>query len=488
MFPSNLNLEKSVLAVMLDGRHKTAVSTARTVLKHADAFYDRNCRIVWLSICDLDDNQFSIDAMSVAEKLMRWSFPAAMKRLKEASGHSVVAVDDGEAEFPDSALAAIGGHAGLMDLAGAFAPATSLEQSCKSLWELHGKRELITRLASATQRASTDATLDQCLDDISGSVLDIGRSSTSNEVATISESLDASLQVIKDRASGTEDRILIGSRGLDSLLSGLRSGGLYILAARPGAGKTSMALTLARSVCEQGKRVLFFSLEMTKDDLAVKLLAQVAAIDFRIVESGVWEDVHATAIQDANAEMRKMRLDIFDGTEISAVGVRSMAKRQRQLPDLIVVDYLQLLQGSRPGMSEYESISEASRTLKIVARELRIPVLALAQLNRDSEKGTPRPPKLVDLKGSGSIEQDADAVIFIHRTTQDESAPIRELDIVIAKNRFGPMGTVPWQFIPSTMTMHEVMRRPAQPAEEDRPAVSREVRINRLPVPNEDVF
>jgi len=201
--------------------------------------------------------------------------------------------------------------------------------------------------------------------------------------------------------------------------------------------------------------------------------------------------VQHQAIAEANADMKPWKLQIYDESHISVIGVRSAVKRltASQMPDIVVLDYLQLLDGSRHNMTEYEKISEISRTLKIVARELGIPILALSQMSRDSEKGTPREPRLTDLRGSGTIEQDADAVIFIHRVTADENAAVRELKILIAKNRFGPIGSLYADFIPSTMVFIEKHRRSApEPAEEDPPAVSREVRINRLPAPDEDVF
>jgi len=484
-------MERSILATLLDGRHKTAVATARAILVSPDAFYTRDHRVVWLAICDLDDQALRVDAMTISEKLMRWTFEVMIAKLKRASGLPSHDPGDSDAEYPDSALAAIGGHSALGEIAGAFAPVSGLEQTCRTILDLYGKRQLIGHLAECTERAQGEDGLTACLDELAGVTLHLGRGSGDNKLYSMDDALASSMRLIQERASGVEDRIMTGFSGLDSLLSGMRKGGLYILAARPGGAKTSLALDLSAKLCCAGKRVLYFSLEMLKEELATKLLAQRSAIDFRTVETGLWDDVQHQAIAEANADMKPWKLQIYDESHISVIGVRSAVKRltASQMPDIVVLDYLQLLDGSRHNMTEYEKISEISRTLKIVARELGIPILALSQMSRDSEKGTPREPRLTDLRGSGTIEQDADAVIFIHRVTADENAPVRELKILIAKNRFGPIGSLYADFIPSTMVFIEKHRRSApEPAEEDQPAVSREARINRLPVPDEDVF
>lgn len=488
MTPHNDTIERAVLATILDGRHRTAVAVARGIIKHPDAFYNRDHRILWLAICELDDESIRVDAPVVGERLSRWSFETALAKLKAVSGLPTLVPDEGATGYPDSALNAIGGFGTLGALGSSFAPFAGLEYSCRRVWDLYGKRELIDHLAKCQEDAQGEADLGTCLDRVSGGVLELSRQGVKSEVVDLSAATDEALAEMAERAAGKEDRIMTGFPGLDSKLSGFRRGGLYVLAARPGAGKTTNALVITAKLCQAQRRVLFISLEVDRPDLSRKLMSHVSAMDFRAIDSGLLDDAQQLALAEAVKEMRAWKMTLFDGSDLTTIGLRSMIKRQATPPELVIVDYLQLLAGSRADMSEYEKVSEISRVLKVIAREIRIPVLALAQMSRDSEKGTPREPRLSDLRGSGSIEQDADAVIFLHRTNTGEDDSVRQIKMIIAKNRFGPIGHQMCEFIPATMGWREVMETRAvrEPEPDDRP--TRAERVTSQPSDDEDIF
>jgi replicative DNA helicase len=195
----------------------------------------------------------------------------------------------------------------------------------------------------------------------------------------------------------------------------------------------------------------------------------------------------------------------MDVSDLNVTGLRSIVKRRMLESDgklkLVVVDYLQLLGGGRADMNEYEKVSEISRVLKVLARELRIPVLALSQMSRDSEKGatsTPREPRLSDLRGSGTIEQDADAVLFIHRVDQQgdgQDQPCRKMKVIIAKNRFGPTGWTPMHFFPAKMAFTQAPREEYVEPEDEAPMAARangrpprRDKIESAPKDDEDLF
>ena len=205
-----------------------------------------------------------------------------------------------------------------------------------------------------------------------------------------------------------------------------------MLAARPGVGKTSMALKMVSNIAgdviaDQG--VLFFSLEVDRVDLMKKLLASESKVDFKNLDTGMVKPEEYAAVEEAAKRCKNWHLHLMDVSDLTVHGLRSVVKRhmlesQGKLR-LVVLDYLQLLGSAKPDSNEYEKVSEISRVLKLIAMDMKIPVLALSQMSRESEKGAssaPREPRLSDLRGSGSIEQDADAVIFMHRADSGEGS------------------------------------------------------------------
>lgn len=512
--PHNLELERSILAVLLDGRHPTAMQQAREHVQHPLHFFHRDHRIIYLACLELDDQGHRVDAPGVAELLSRYDFQLAIEKIKQ---HEVLLDRDEldrlspaalrnlirrEAEreaagYEDSTLAAIGGFGAVAALGSAFAPVAGLGRNLQLLRDYYHKRRFILRLQGITDRAyRTPDNFDRLIEDAGQTVLDLGRMSTTTQLYGIAQTVDDTLDKIAYDQDHPNEGVKTGIPELDQRLMALRPGGLYVLAARPGAGKTSFALTLVEHIAghpEARNGVLFFSLEVDRLDLVKKLLSATARLDFRSIEKGLLDAGQQDQLIAASEAMKTWDLSLMDVSDLTVSALRAIVKR-KQLESkgglkLIVIDYLQLLNGSRPDMNEYEKVSEISRVLKVLAREMRIPIMALSQMSRDSEKGTggtPREPRLSDLRGSGTIEQDADAVIFIHRVDQGDGAR-RDMKIIIAKNRFGPIGACPMHFFPATMRFEASAELHHDP-EEAEAHHSRRERLEGQPGEDEDVF
>jgi replicative DNA helicase len=265
---------------------------------------------------------------------------------------------------------------------------------------------------------------------------------------------------VLEKAEAIEHRDMLvtgvatGFRGLDSLTSGLQKQDLIVIAARPSMGKTSLALTLAQHAAIESKAVVgIFSLEMSAESLAMRMLCSEASVDAQKFRSGYLSNEEWSRLGKALGKLADARIFIDDTPAISVLEMRAKARRlateQKQL-DLIVVDYLQLMSGSSHRFeSRQQEVSQISRELKALAKELNIPIVALSQLSRAPENRTDHRPQLADLRESGAIEQDADVVAFIYREEQynksDENKNIAEL--IVAKQRNGPTDTVYLAFL-----------------------------------------
>jgi len=517
--PHSLELERTVLAVLLDGRHATAIHTVREFIEHPLVFYERNHRLVYQACLDLDDEGERIDASAVAERLRRCDFQVCLDRLRrqqmlleadELDGMGRERLrslyrfrsEDRAENIDDSALAAIDGFAGLSAIAASYASAAGLRQNARLLRDYYLKRRLITRLGGIADDAyRTTEDFDDLVDTASTGLLKISRLGRKGAVHAVADVVTETLDEIGRRQAEPDTELLTGYRTLDDKLGSLRSGGLYVLAARPGVGKTSFALNVVQNILEgdgdDEVRTLFFSLEVDRRDLVKKLISAKADIAFRKIETGMLTAEESDALAAAAEDLRGLRLDLMDVSDLNVAALRSVAKRHILECDgrlgLIVLDYLQLLNGRRGDMTEYEKVSEISRTLKIMARELELPVLALSQMHRESERSAkPREPRLSDLRGSGSIEQDADAVLFLHRVDDGDDETVRDsgrdVKVIVAKNRFGPTGALPMKFFPerqrfamSVMLDEEVPGRGAPPPPRDS-------RFERPPGDDEDLF
>jgi replicative DNA helicase len=306
-------------------------------------------------------------------------------------------------------------------------------------------------------------------DDAEQRIYDVARREDKDEVAVLRDLVDQAmidLESIQNRDSAYTG-LPSGFRDLDDLMSGLQPGNLVIIAARPGIGKSSLATNIARNVAVDGHPVALFSLEMSRFEIGMRLLCAEAHVPWdrirnkRVGPSDWTNVVHAAEI------LHDAPLHIVDSGNVNIVDIRAKARRMRTGRtglDLIIVDYMQLMtspNARRPDNRQQE-VAEISRSLKLLAKELSIPVVALSQLNRNPESRADKRPQLSDLRESGSIEQDSDVVMFIHRDDGDPEKK-REAELIIAKHRNGPTGSVKLNFEPALTQFRNAAHGDASP-------------------------
>ena len=292
--------------------------------------------------------------------------------------------------------------------------------------------------------------------------------SLKQDLVSIESILTESFDRIEElhRNKGQLRGIRTGYRDLDNMTAGLQRSDLIILAARPAMGKTTLVTNLAYNVATIAKQpVLFFSLEMSKEQLIDRMLADASGVDSWNIRTGNLSDDDFSKISEAMGEMAEAPIYIDDTPGLSVLEMRTKARRAAhdQPLGLIIVDYLQLLQASgNHNGNRVQEVSEISRGLKLIARELNVPLIALSQLSRTVEQRTPPIPQLSDLRESGSIEQDADIVSFIYRPgyyEPDNPDVANITDLIIAKHRNGPVGKVQLYFHPERLRFMSLDKR-----------------------------
>jgi replicative DNA helicase len=431
--PANVDAEKTILgAILLDN---AAHAEAAGVIKAEDFSLDSHRRI-FLRMSELMDASRSVDIVTLANELARY---------KEVE--------------------AVGGVAYLASLTEGLPRRPVIEDYIRIVKDKSLLRRLMGICSAAIARAA-----DQSEDAIG--VLD----STESQLLEVSEAgLTQSLQpietIVRD-SFGTIDNLYkqsltitgleTGFTKFDEMTRGLQKGELIIIAARPSMGKTALAINIAQNAAVHHHAVVaVFSLEMSRESLLRRMLASQAWVDQRMMQVGHIAGRDQEKLQRALEELIESRIFIDDSANTTVPEMRAKARRLKQNAgglDLVVVDYLQLMSATLPGVSRrgYENrvqeVSAISRGLKAMAKELQVPVIALSQLSRSNEKRDDKRPLLSDLRESGSIEQDADVVAFIHRDsyynrndemTQDEKA---KSELLIAKQRNGPTGIVHLNF------------------------------------------
>lgn len=378
----------------------------------SEHFYNINYGKIYKSMMDLYEDRMPIDIVTVSEKLKE------SKLFKK-----------------------IGGKAFLSKLANEVPTAANVESYGKIIKALSAKRELISAASRITEKAF-DSTLpaDQLLDMAEQEIFSLSQKHLKSIPASLKEVLTASFDRLDElQKLGTGLRgVPTGFKGLDHLLAGMQDSNLLILAARPGVGKTSFGLNIARSVAVEKKLpVVYFSLEMSKEELVDRLLVRQGLIDAWKLKTGQLSSTDFDSLSEAMGILAEAPLFIDDTPGLTVTELRTKARRLQVEKGIkfIVVDYLQLMHGSTRD-NRVQEVSEISQGLKNLARELKVPILALAQLSRAMEARGGRP-RLSDLRESGSIEQDADVVMFLYR----EDEEVRELVTCgIEKHRNGPTG------------------------------------------------
>jgi len=436
--PQSVEAEQSVLgAIMID---KNAVVKVVDFLR-PESFYRRRHQLIFNSMLELYSSQEAIDLLSVSAKLEE------KKQLEEAGGRSYLA-----------------------SLVNNVPTSSHIYSYAKIVSKKKILRDLIDASFFLAQLGyNEDREVDEVLDAAEKRVFSIAQKSFSHEFLSLKEPLSeafARFDMLHQKGGKKLRGVATGYADLDNrYLSGFQKTDLIILASRPRIGKTSLALDIARNIAiKEKKAVGIFSLEMSTDQLVDRLVAQQGKIDLWKLRTGNLADSDFDVIQEVLDELSRAPIFIDDGMSNNVLQMRAMSRRLQAQTDLglIIIDYLQLMEAAGRTDSRVQEISQISRALKALARELNIPVLALSQLSRAIEHRAYFMPKLSDLRESGSIEQDSDVVLFINR---EEKAPPEvgiknEGQIIVAKNRNGPTGHTEVYFREQYASYESVARRP----------------------------
>ncbi len=320
------------------------------------------------------------------------------------------------------------------------------------------------------QQAATDiseaviaeeGTVDEILESAEKKVYAVRRGSSDRDLVPIGTVLMDVYDRLNELALRGDDipGLSTGFRDLDRQLAGLNKSDLLIIAGRPGMGKTSMALNLVLNVARKSldKCVAFFSLEMSREQLAMRLLSSESFVDNRKLLTGKLDDEEWGKLGIASSALSQMDIRVDDNPAVTVTDMNAKCRRIENL-GMVIIDYLQLMSGGgRPGDNRVTIVSEISRSLKIMAKELNVPVICLSQLSRASESRTDKRPLLSDLRESGAIEQDADEVIFLYRDDyyNENTEEPNVAELIVAKNRHGETGTVKVQWLPQFTTFSD---------------------------------
>jgi replicative DNA helicase len=318
-------------------------------------------------------------------------------------------------------------------------------------------RRLIVKAAEITRRCyEQSGDVDGVIDFAEGAIFEISEDKNTKAFHPLSKIIDANIDALEERQG---NRALVtgipaGFPHLDQLTAGFQNSDLIILAARPSMGKTALALNIARNAAIEGNvPVAIFSLEMSKEQLSMRMLCAEAMVDSSRIRSGFLSRDDWERLTRAAGTLTEAPVYIDDSPDISAISIRTKSRRLKMDKGLglIIIDYLQLMKASISSERRDLEISEISRSMKILAKELDLPVIALSQLNRKLEERSDKRPQLSDLRESGALEQDADVVAFIYRDevyNKDENNPQRgTAEVILAKQRNGPTGTVHLTFL-----------------------------------------
>ncbi len=423
--PQNVDAESSLLgAILIDS---DAIVKVADSLYSAD-FYDARHSTIYNAIRKLYEKHSPIDVLTVTDQLR----------------------STGELDM-------VGGPSYLTELTNYVPTAAHVEQYATIVAQKALRRRLIKASQDITTLGYDEAkSLQELIEEAESKLFDVSQKHVKQDIVSLetilSESFDRLDELHKDK--GKIRGVPTGFKDLDNILAGLQRSDLFILAARPSMGKTAFALNLAHNIASKaGEAVLMFSLEMSKEQLVDRMLAMESGVDAWALRTGNLSDQDFERIGHAMGTLSEAQIYIDDTPGITVSDLRTKARREmHQHPlGLIIVDYLQLMSGGARFGSEgnrVQEISEISRGLKGIARELNVPLIALSQLSRSVESRSPQIPQLSDLRESGSIEQDADVVAFIYREDYYNKDTERRniTDIFIKKHRNGPTGGVELYF------------------------------------------
>lgn len=438
MPPQSVDAEMSVLgSLMLD---QEAIYRVSDILSVRD-FYKPGHQVIYEAMLDLFKSREPLDIVSVSS------------RLREKN-----------------VLEDIGGSAYLTSLVNLVPTASHVQHYAKIVHKKRVLRDLIDASYHIAELGyKEEEGVETLLDEAEQRIFAISQTSLQQEFFAVKDALDDAWERIdRIHKEGSALRgVTTGFNDLDNLIGGLQKSDLIILASRPSLGKTSLALDIARNAAlKAGASVGIFSLEMSRDQLVDRLIAAQSHVDLWKLRTGrlsaEGDDNDFVKIRDAMEELSRVPIFIDDAAMPTVMQIRAMARRLQAEHglSLVVVDYLQLIKGEGNSDNRVQEVSEISRSLKAMAKELNVPVLALSQLSRAVEMRSSAIPKLSDLRESGSLEQDADLVVFIYREDKNKENSERKniAELRIEKHRNGPTGIVELYFNPEQTSFRSITK------------------------------
>ncbi|AGF59535.1 replicative DNA helicase [Clostridium saccharoperbutylacetonicum] len=416
--PQSIEAEQSVLGSMIID--KNAIAKVLESLEEED-FYRDGHKIIYRSILDMFRSDIAIDLLTLLEYLK------STDMLERAGG--VTYITELSASVPTTA---------------------NLSAYIKIVSDKSTLRKLIKSSTTIIEESyNNQSNVEDVVDSAEKKIFNIAEKRTSKDFEPLSDVLERGFAQIEKlfNEKGTVTGVASGFTDLDAKTSGFQSGDMVLIAARPSMGKTTFALNIVEyAALKENKSVVVFSLEMSKEQLAYKLLCSEANVDMLRLRTGALEDKDWENIAMAAGPLSKAKIYIDDTAGVTVMEMRSKCRRLKieYGIDLIVIDYLQLMSGGTGTDNRQQEVSEISRSIKALAKEMECPVIALSQLSRAPEQRADHRPMLSDLRESGSIEQDADVVMFLYRDEyyDKETEDKNMAECIMAKQRNGPVGTV----------------------------------------------
>ena len=420
--PSSEEAEKSTLGSMLLDRE--AIPTAVESLEPEDFYWQKHA-IIYNAICQLFDQGDPVDLVTLSEKLRE-----------------------------EDKLEEVGGASYITSVVNSVPTAANIKHYAEIVEEKSILRNLIKTSNQISKLGYKDeGEVDDLLDQAESLIFEVSEKRSVKEFSGIKDVLMDTFDDLEELHENQEDvtGVPTGFRDLDKMTSGFQESDLIIIAARPSMGKTALALNIGQyAAVEEDTSVAIFSLEMSKSQLVQRMLCSEAQVNSHRLRTGQLRDTDWRRLSQAAGRLGESNIFIDDTPGITVMEMRAKARRIKAEHglDLILIDYLQLMQGSGGSESRQQEVSKISRSLKGLGRELNVPVVSLSQLSRAVEQRNDKRPQLSDLRASGSIEQDADVVAFIYRdeyyNPDTEKKGITE--IIVGKQRNGPVGTVELAF------------------------------------------
>ena len=418
VLPNDLLAEQSTIGAMLIS--PDAVAAVFGVIRGQD-FYAPKHELIFDAIVTLFGKGEPTDVITVTDQLLK-----------------------------TESLTRAGGADYLHTLTSIVPTAANVEYYAEIVQEKATLRRLVevgTRIAQSGYANVGEVT--DLVNDAQAAIYQVSANVRGQEYAELQESIQAAVAEMEAAESRGGDLVGVptGFSELDNLTHGLHPGQLVIIAARPAVGKSTLALDIARhAAIKKRKNVIFFSLEMSRSEIAMRMLSAETQIPLQSMRKGSMGETDWVRIADVRSKISDAPLYIDDSPNLTMVEIRAKSRRiaERIGLDMIVIDYLQLLTSGKKVESRQQEVSEFSRALKLLAKELGVPLIAISQLNRKSEEAKDKKPDISQLRESGSLEQDADVVILLHRPDLGEKEHPRagEADVILAKQRNGPTGTV----------------------------------------------